>query len=323
MTLGLDLRDVEMVLRVAELGSITRAAAALNIVQPALTRHLQRVEATLGAPLFVRLPRGVRLTPAGQLFLEHGRRMLREFEHAREAIAAQRGAAEGAVALGLSPSVAPVLLPELVERLRAEAPGVALSVREGFSPALLDALLQGGVDLAVLTNPPPSRALRLTPLLAEPIVLLSRPVRRGIRPKASLAELARTPVLVSSGIRRIVEEQLEAQGARLLLDLEVDSLEAIRRMALRGGGTAIMPISTFGGDVEAGALQAVEVAGVNLHRLLVVAQRGVEPDVDDGGGAPSAVLRVLRRCVSVLVDRGAFALPARRSARPAEDAAPG
>jgi DNA-binding transcriptional LysR family regulator len=306
MATDISLREVEMVLRVAELGSISRAAQALNIVQPALSRHIQKIEAALGAALFLRLPRGVRPTPAGQAFLEHGRRMLREMQRAREAIA-EGHAAEGTVVLGLSPSVAPVVLPDLVDRLRAEAPGVRLAVREGFSPALFDALLQGGVDVAVLMNPPPSRVLAVEPVLAEPIVLLSRPGRGGLSTRIGLAELSRTPVLISAGIRRIVEELLAAQGARLAVDLEVDSLEAIRRMALRGGRAAMMPVSTFRPDIEGGSLRVTEVAGVNLQRLLVIAAR------TDSGTAEAALRRSLRRCLDALADRGTFAVP---SARP-------
>jgi len=209
--------------------------------------------------------------------------------------------------LGLSPSVAPVVLPDLVDRLRAEAPGVRLAVREGFSPALFDALLQGGVDVAVLMNPPPSRVLAVEPVLAEPIVLLSRPGRGGLSTRIGLAELSRTPVLISAGIRRIVEELLAAQGARLAVDLEVDSLEAIRRMALRGGRAAMMPVSTFRPDIEGGSLRVTEVAGVNLQRLLVIAAR------TDSGTAEAALRRSLRRCLDALADRGTFAVP---SARP-------
>jgi DNA-binding transcriptional LysR family regulator len=304
MAADISLREVEMMLRVAELGSISRAAQALNIVQPALSRHIQKLEAVLGAPLFLRLPRGVRPTPAGQAFLEHGRRMLREMQRAREAVAEGRGA-EGTVVLGLSPSVAPVVLPDLVDRLRAEAPGVRLAVREGFSPALFDALLQGAVDVAVLMNPPPARALAVEPVLAEPIVLLSRPAKGGVRTRIGLAALQRMPVLISSGIRRIVEELLASHAARLAVDLEIDSLEAIRRMALRGGRTAMMPVSTFRPDIESGALRVSEVAGVNLQRLLVIAER----NGGDRSAAEAAVRRALRRCLETLADRGTFAVP--------------
>ncbi|MCS6891941.1 MAG: LysR family transcriptional regulator [Rhodovarius sp.] len=316
MIVDISLREVEMVLRVAELGSISRAAGALNIVQPALSRHIQKIEAAFGAALFQRLPRGVRLTPAGQAFLEHGRRMLREWQRAREAIAEGRSA-EGAVVLGLSPSVAPVLLPDLVDRLRAEAPGVRLAVREAFSPALFHALLQAEVDLAVLTNPPPARALSITPLVAEPIVLLSRPGTRPGQAKVGLAELQRLPVLISAGIRRIVEEQLIAHGARLAVDLEIDSLEAIRRMALRGGRTAMMPVSTFRPDLDTGALEASEVAGVHLHRLLVIAERAGRPPPNP---AEAAVQRAIRHCVERLADAGSFAVPT--AGRRAREAAP-
>ena len=165
--------------QVADEGSITRAADKLGIAQPALTRHLKRLEASLGTQLLMRLPRGVRLTTSGREFLEHARRITFEAARARTLIQAGAKTARGRVAMGTSPTLAPLLLPGCIARARLQCPSVSLRVTEGFSPQLLDALLTGRLDLAVTTNPPRSRALSLVPLISEPLVVVSAPGPRG------------------------------------------------------------------------------------------------------------------------------------------------
>jgi len=271
MLTGMDLRGLRYFLAIAEAGSITRAAALLGVAQPALTRQVQAMEAELGAALLERLPRGVRLTPAGRQFLEHTRRVLRELERARAELADTGRAGRGRVILGVSPTVGGWLVPGCVERARTEAPDLSIKVVEGFSPQLFDALGAGRVDVALLTNPEPARALRYTPLVAEPMVVVGR---HAPGPQAFLtrAELARLPLLLSDGIRQALAEQLDRLALRLNVEVEIDSIEAIRALLLRGSGHALMPVSTFGEDIRAGRLSAWPLADAALNRMLVLAQ---------------------------------------------------
>ena len=132
--------------------------------------------------------------------------------------------------MGTSPTLAPLLLPGCVARARQQCPSVTLKVVEGFSPQLLDALLTGRLDLAVMTNPPRTTALALTPLCSEPLMVLSPPGARGTRHAFSLAELCATPFIITVGLRTLVEQQLAAFGVALRVEAEVDSVEAIRRL---------------------------------------------------------------------------------------------
>ena len=102
--------------RVAELGSITRAAAHLHLAQPALTRHVQRLEEELGVALFTRANRGVRLTEAGQKLLDSAVRILRDVERTGDEIRAQDAHPSGRIILGVTPTLCPVLVPELFAR---------------------------------------------------------------------------------------------------------------------------------------------------------------------------------------------------------------
>jgi LysR family nitrogen assimilation transcriptional regulator len=301
-----DLRSIRYFVQIADLGSITRASEHLGIAQPALSRHVRSIEAELGTELLVRLPRGVRLTGAGLQFLDHCRRIVRELARARDELRSTTEVPKGRVILGLSPTTGPMLLPGIMERVRRQCPQVALKVVEGFSSQLYDSVLTGRVDLAVLTSPAPSRALRLLPLISEPIVVLAPPQARGARRFYTLPELSRTPVVTTEAIRSIVDEQLARYGARLNVEVEVDAVEAIRRLLLRGIGPAVMPLSTFHDDVRAGTIHAFQIADATVHRILMVglpAERRLPAAVEE-------VSQVVAAETNHLFDMGLFSLPA-------------
>lgn len=311
----MDLRSIRYFVQIAELGSITRASEHLGIAQPALSRHVKSVEDELGTQLLVRLPRGVRLTSAGLQFLEHGRRIVRELGRAHEELRTSSEVPRGRVTLGLSPTTGPMLLPGVLERVRRQCPQVALKVVEGFSTQLYDGLLTGRVDLAVLTSPAASRALRLLPLLSEPIVVLAPPQLRGSRRFYTLPELSKTPVVTTEAIRTIVDEQLARYGARLNVEAEVDAVEAIRRLLLRGIGPAVMPLSTFHDDIRDGRIAAFQIADANVHRMLMLglqAERKLPAAVEE-------LTQIVAAEMSHLSDMGLFSPSA---GPPAENAKP-
>ncbi len=322
----MDLRSIRYFVQIADLGSITRAAAHLSIAQPALSRHVHTLEDELGVQLLVRLPRGVRLTGAGRQFLDHCRRILRELDRARDELRNSSEVPSGRVILGLSPTVGPLLLPGVIERVRRQCPQITLKIVEWFSAQLYDALLTGRVDVAVLTNAPPSRALKFTPLFSEPIVVLAPPQPRGTRRFYTLPELSKTPVVTSEAIRHIVEEQIGRYGWRLNVEAEIDAIEAIRQLLLRGSVTSILPVSAFHNDIAEGRIAAFQIADANVHRILVLAQQAERT-------LPAAVEEVSQIVASemnALFDIGVFSVPSSipavemlRNTRPAtEQAAP-
>jgi LysR family transcriptional regulator, nitrogen assimilation regulatory protein len=305
----MDIRALKCFIWTAELSNITRASAELGIVQSALSRKIQNLEQELGARLLVRLPRGVQLTPAGQQFLGRARRILRELESARSEIGNQ-AAVEGAVTLGLSPTLAPIIAPDCLEQVHRDFPELALKVVEGFSSIMLEPLLSGRIDVAVLTNPPRISGLRLEPAVAEEVVVVTAPGMRGIQPFYTLDELCRTPLLVTSGFRIVVDEQLRTLGKQLAPGTEIDSVEAIRRIVARGLGATVMPVSAYQEDIRAGRLDAFHIADANLHRMLVIAM----PPENRTTPAMQKVVEVLGQQFSALADEGMFSLVPRRPA---------
>ena len=309
----MELRSIQYFVQIANEGSITRTAGKLGVAQPALTRHVKQLEAELGTQLLMRLPRGVRLTTSGRDFLEHARRIILEVARAKEHVRGNAKIPRGRVVIGTSPTLAPLLLPGCIARARQQCPTVTLKVMEGFSPQLLDALLTGRLDLAIMTNPPRSPALVLTPLISEPLLVISPPSARGTARPLSLAELARTPMVITVGLRNVIDEQLAAFGSALKVEAEIDSIEAIRRILLAGGGSTLMPVSTFHAEIASGALTASPVADANLHRILVLAR----PLAESGSAAIDEIEHIVRTEMSALLDAGLFRLPGAKPARAA------
>ncbi|WP_439497478.1 LysR family transcriptional regulator [Bosea sp. (in: a-proteobacteria)] len=300
----MDLRSIEAFIRVADLGSITAASRDLNIVQPALSRHIQRIESELGVPLLVRLPRGVQLTIAGRRFLEHARRILQEVARATDDVAAGSDACSGEVSVGLSPTLSTLLVPGLAESTSAAHPRVKLRIAEAFSRHLQSDVADGRLDVALLTNPPQARGLRLTPVFTEPVVVVMPMQSRGAVPVITADEIARLPVILTRGIRTFVEEQLASHGVSLSVEMEVDSVEAIRKLLLeRFAAASLMPISAFREDIDAGRLLAVPVGGINLSRTIVMAHL-----VGEMTPAVAAVSGLLRAEIERLAERGVFSV---------------
>jgi len=162
------------------------------------------------------------------------------------------------------------------------------------------------VDVAVLTNPPASRALAMTPLISEPIVVLAPPQPRGTRRFFTLAELAKTPIIATEAIRAIVEEQLGRSGARLNVEVEIDAVEAIRQLLLRGVGVTVMPVSTFHEDIRAGRIAAYQIADANVHRMLFLAH----PAERRRSAAVEEISQIVSAETNALLDLGMFRIPA-------------
>lgn len=300
----MDIRDLKCFVLTSELGSVTRAAGELGIVQSALSRKLQGLEEELGATLFTRLPRGIQLTPAGRVFLDRARRILREAEFAYSELKDRNIELRGAVTLGLPPTLAPVLAPDCLAQIAADFPGIQLKIVEAFSSTLLDLLIAGRLDVAVLTNPPRTTLFQVAPAVSEEMVVITPPGARGIKPYYTINELCREPMVVTSALRAVIDEQLRRHGRQLTVAAELDSVEAIRRLVARGQATTLMPVSAFQEDIGAGRLDAFHVVDCSLNRLLTIAR----PLPGRATPAITHVAETLVHQFSTLGDEGRFRL---------------
>ena len=234
----MDLKQLEYFVRVAELGSFTRASIALDVAQPALSRQVRLLEVELRQNLLTRNGRGATPTEAGKLLMEHARGILHQVERAREELGRVRGALAGRVAVGLPPSLARVLTVPLTRAFRQQMPDAQLSISENLSAAMQASLADGRLDIAVLYNAQPTTGIELTPLMVEELLLVQmcRPEAAGepVLP-IPLREVAALPLVIPSrpnAIRMHVESEMAAIGCRPTVTLEIDGVAAILDLSL-------------------------------------------------------------------------------------------
>lgn len=243
----MDLKQLEYFVRVAELGSFTRASLALDVAQPALSRQVRLLEVELRQNLLVRNGRGATPTEAGKLLLEHGRGILHQVERAREELGRVRGALAGRVAIGLPPTLARVMAVPLTRAFRQQLPEASLSITEGLSTTMQEWLHTGRLDIAVLYNATPAPDIELTPLTEEELLLVQpRPPGLAEDPPPSpiaLGEVAALPLVIPSrpnALRMHVEAEMAAIGLRPNVALEIDGVAAILDLVADGAGAALL-----------------------------------------------------------------------------------
>jgi LysR family transcriptional regulator, nitrogen assimilation regulatory protein len=288
----MELRSLHYFVRIAELGSITRASAHLQIAQPALTRHVQRLEDELDTPLFTRANRGVRLTEAGQKLLENAQRILRDVERTGDEIRAHKTHPSGKIILGVTPTQCPVVVPALFARMRQHYPLVELKVVHAGTVRLEEFVVDGRVDLALLSEISRSRLIVSTRLAEEEMVLVTKP---GARPQGivSAEELSRTPLILGDGLRAAMEALLDGRGVELQVETELNDHETIRLMVQQGVGASILPHSSVYRECARGMAEAHRITADGVFRTLalgVPANRGASTARDAVAGIVTQVL---------------------------------
>ena len=240
----MDLRQLECFVRVAELGSFSRAAAVANTGQPGLSRAIRGLEGEIGRTLFHRNGRGVTLTDAGARLLVHAKGILHQLDGARIAL---RGADEdvaGKIAIGLPPSIGRVATVALVRSFRERFPNAQLAIVEGLTVPLQERLLAGHIDVGVFHNPAPSPLLAIEPLLSEALCLISARGRRRLPRRIAFRALEGLGLIFPSAphpIRSLVETEAARRGVRLTVVMEIDAVGSILQLVAEGYGHAVVP----------------------------------------------------------------------------------
>jgi LysR family transcriptional regulator, nitrogen assimilation regulatory protein len=280
----MELRQLDYFVRVAELGSFTRAAQALGVAQPALSRQVRLLEVELRQSLLTRNGRGAVVTEAGQLLLEHGRGILHQVERAREELGRVRGGLAGRVAIGLPPSVSRALAVPLIREFRLRMPEATLSITEGLSVGMQDALANGRLDIALLYNAAASPGIDLVPLLEEELFLVQR--HKGSAAAAArarpvtLRDVAALPLVIPSrpnAIRMLVETEMAQLGCHPQVALEIDGVPAILDLVQDGAGSAILSRNALDTSVHREAFILRPIGPPRLRSKLLIAMSSQRP----------------------------------------------
>src|SRR5580658_5330542 len=165
----MEFTQLKYVCAIAATGSFSRAAERCQVAQPSLSQQVLKLEEDLGAKLFDRLGRSVRLTEAGRAFLPHARSILSQMETARSSVADKCADVRGSVAVGVIPTIGPYLMPRYTTAFAKKYPEAKLRIVEETTPILVESLRDLSIDLAILALPLRHKDLEFFPLLTEPL----------------------------------------------------------------------------------------------------------------------------------------------------------
>jgi LysR family nitrogen assimilation transcriptional regulator len=282
----MNLKQLEYFVHVAELGSFSKAAVMLDIAQPALSRHVRSLETELRQQLFLRNGRGVALTDAGKRLFDHSVAVLQLVAHAREDLGASRDEPVGRVTIGLPPSIGRQLTLPLIDRFKKQLPAARLAIVEGLSTHIVEWVTTGRVDVGLVYNPEAQPGLEITPLLQEPLGLVSHAAggkRKRAAPPLPMKELPGYPLIVPERVhamRRLLETQAALAGIKLDIAWEVSSVPSIIDLVCAGYGHAVLTASGVAASARSGELvvrRLVEPAPVSVLCLAIPAHKHPTP----------------------------------------------
>lgn len=276
------LQQLQLIVTLAETGSLRSAAQALNVTQPALTKALRQLEDELGAPLVLRTPKGVQLTPSGELVRARASSALREVERAREDVAWQMRHTAARVAVGLSPAAALLLMPGALARLRVRWPQVRAALVDALYPRSLTMVRAGEIDLSVGPLPKDSgeRDLHLQALFDGETTLV---VRKGspLRKARQLADLRAAPWVLTGPVGGPGDpRRLTVDGGPLpdsAIALECESFATLLAVLPSMDAVALVPSGFFAIHGPGAGLQALPVSDPLPHVTLYAAWRASTP----------------------------------------------
>lgn len=271
----LNLNHLRIFRAVLEQGSITGAATALRISQPAVSRQLAEFESALGTRLVDRLPRGIRPTAAGEILGERARRIFAEEKAAERDIGELLGLHRGRLAVGASTTIGSYLVPQVFGDFLDLHPGVHLDLQIGNTRAVQNDVLDGNLDIGLTEGFADADALEAQVFLHDEMVLIAGSHASGgpLTGVDSLlaSQLADLPFIVrepGSGTREVIDAALVEHGVVRSPRMVLGSTEAIKNAVVRGLGVAMVSRLTVALECETGRLREVEIRDLRIRRAL-------------------------------------------------------
>lgn len=267
---------LESFVEVARLGNVSRAAEALYLTQPAITARLKSLEHDLGVELFVRTHRGMKLTDAGRAFLPYAERTLATVDEGRQLMTNLKQGTSGALLIAAAPAVSTYLLPEILRAFRKTHPHVRLGVRTGHTEEVLDLVLRGEAHIG-LGRPIRNSEVELIPVLEDEMVLVvSARHPFASRGKVRMDELAEERLILfdrTSSYHELTSSLFRNAGIVPASTLELDNVEAAKKMVQQGLGVALLPRMALAQELRARSLRPVRLVGAPVVRRPIVALR--------------------------------------------------
>jgi DNA-binding transcriptional LysR family regulator len=266
----MDLRQLEIIRAIADTGSFTAAGEKLHVSQSAISRQILLLEEELGEPVFHRIGRRIRITPAGESLLQLSNRVFQDLDETVSAISDKQESLRGTMRLVGGMTVCLYVFPALLAEVRRAHPNLDLKITVGSAERSIAMLRSGAGDLGLITLPVEASDLVSVPVLREELLLVTYPAhplakKRQITP----ADLTRQPfILFETGsiTRRIVDEFFMREHIEAQIVMETENVEIIKAMVRHGLGISIIPWVAAAADVQTKQLFCTRIAGQALHR---------------------------------------------------------
>ena len=273
----MEIRQLRAFVAIAESGTFTAGALRVHVTQAAISMQIRQLETEIGAKVFVRAPRHVILTEAGEQLLRRARHILREHDAALDEIAELAGAERGRLRIGsASAMVLTDQLPGILKELRTQHPGAEIAVTSGTSEVLVDQILAGEVDIAFVSLPVDVRGIKTERLSEDQLVAIASPRHKLAKQRTiSAYTLAGERLILGErggNTRRLIDQFFAQAGVTLHVAMELSRQQAIRRMVEADMGVGIVPLQSVIEDVENGKLVRWWIEGAQINWELGLAQ---------------------------------------------------
>src|SRR5215813_3665189 len=273
----MELRQLRSFVAIAECGTFTAGAERVHVTQAAISMQIRQLETETGTRLFVRAPRKILLTEAGERLLDRARSILREHDAALEELAALTGAHRGRLRLGTaSAGVSGEPLPRILKELRTKHPGAEILVTSGKSAELVEQVLSGQLDAAFVSLPVEARGIQTELLSEDYLVAIASPRHKMARQKVvSAYALAGEKLILGErggNTRRLIDQFFAQGGVTPKVIMELSRLAAIKRMVEEDMGVGVVPLQSVRDEVERGSLVRWWIEGAQINWQLGVAR---------------------------------------------------
>ncbi|MBZ6414886.1 LysR family transcriptional regulator [Methylobacterium ajmalii] len=269
-----DLRQISYFVALFEEGSVTRAAQRMNVVQPALSMQIAKLERELDQRLFERQPKAMVPTAAGRLLHRLVQPILRDVAEARATMAQLSQSVSGRVTAGILSSLSMSVVPSVLARFAATYPQVELSLADGYSSTFIDGVGDGSLDLAVINKPNRRLGLMMEPLLDEEMVVVGGsatplPIPMPVRTR-DLVGLDLVLPSARHGLRLELDRRVGAEDITLSPQIELDLPSAIADFVARSNRFTVLPSIAVSRQLVEGSLKAYRIVAPRITRQLVI-----------------------------------------------------
>jgi DNA-binding transcriptional LysR family regulator len=265
-----DLRQLEILQAIAETGSFTACGKKLHVSQSAISRQILLLEDELGEPLFLRVGRQVRMTPAAESLVQLGQRVFLDVRETVGSITDRTRDLRGTLRLSGGMTVCLYVFPPLLKHLRRVHPHLDVRLTVALAGRSVQEIRGGRVDAGLLTLPVEETDLVTVPALREELLLVTAPTHQlAKRRKVQARDLARLPFVlfeVGSATRRVIDHFFASQNIEPTIVMDTENVEIIKAMVKTGLGVGIVPYQAVAREVKSGQLFCARIEGHELVR---------------------------------------------------------